>query len=479
MKLLFLLYCSILVSCASAPKVKHLEMAALPSKGWTGGDGATGAVGNKWWKHLGVVALDSLVIEAWAHNHDLQAAAARLDMARAQALLAGTSLQPQLGAGVRGAPLRKQNYAGFPLPGGGDEVPSSTAQSYGVELILSWEVDLWGRLRAGAAAALADMQASEADLRAAHLSLAAQIARTYCAAIEARGQVDLAAATVENYRLSNAQIQRRYQRGLRTSLDLRLGRSSLAAARATLAQRRQQQDRVRRQFELLLGRYPEGALEVEGSLPVLDAPVPAGLPAELVGRRPDLVAAERRLAASHQRLAESRAALYPRISLTASGGRSSSALGELLNGNFSVWNLLGNISQPILQRKEVRAGLNLARAGVDQALIIYAGSVLRACAEVEAALAAEVFLVLQEEALALAAEEALAARQLAAERYGKGLADLITLLEAQRRAFDAESRLLAVRRQRLDGRIDLHLALGGGFSAEEELLFSIGPEKQL
>ena len=89
-------------------------MAALPVEGWTGGHAAAGAVGNNWWKHLGTVALDSLVIEAWAHNHDLQAAAVRLDMARAQALLAGASPQPQLGAMVRGAPLRKQNFVGFP-----------------------------------------------------------------------------------------------------------------------------------------------------------------------------------------------------------------------------------------------------------------------------------------------------------------------------------------------------------------------------
>ena len=105
MKLLFLLYCSILVSCASTPKVKHPEMAALPSKGWTGGEGAAGAVGNKWWKHLGVVALDSLVIEAWAYNHDLQAAAARRQQLPAgsccQRIVAACSRQ-QLPTGSRG-----------------------------------------------------------------------------------------------------------------------------------------------------------------------------------------------------------------------------------------------------------------------------------------------------------------------------------------------------------------------------------------
>jgi NodT family efflux transporter outer membrane factor (OMF) lipoprotein len=442
-------------------------MAVPPPESWTAGrTPAGGAVANSWWNHLGTAALDSLVTEAWAHNYDLQAAAARLDMAQAQARLAGAPLQPQLSATAGGA-RRKQNFIGFPLSAEGGAVPRSTTSNYGVDLNLSWEVDLWGRLRAGAAAALADLQATGADLRGAYLSLAAQTARAYFAAVEARRQVELAAATVENYRLSTEQIHHRYQRGLRSSLDLRLGRSNLAAARAALQQRRQQQDRVRRQLELLLGRYPEAALEVEGELPVLAEPVPAGLPADLIGRRPDLAASERRLAASERRLAAARAALYPRISLTASGGRSSSELGDLLDGDFSVWNLVANISQPILQGGRLRAGVDLARAEADQALLVYAGSVLRAYAEVEEALAAEVFLAAQEEALAVAVEEALAARQLAAARYGKGLADLITLLEAQRRAFDAESRLLAVRRQRLDGRVDLHLALGGGFAAPE------------
>jgi len=473
---LVLFYCGVFLSCASTPKVKHPEMVVSPPESWMGGRAVGGVVESSWWNHLGAAALDSLITEAWAHNYDLQAAASRLDMARAQARLAGAPLQPQLNTTATGS-RRKQNFVGFPLPTDEGAVPSSTTSNYGVDLNLGWEVDLWGRLRAGAAAALADVQATEADLRGAHLSLAAQAARAYFAAVEARRQVELAEATVENYRLSTEQIHRRYQRGLRSSLDLRLGRSSLAAARATLQQRRQQQDRVRRQLELLLGRYPEAVLEVEGELPILADPVPAGLPADLIGRRPDLVASERRLAASHRRLAEARAALYPRISLTASGGRSSSELGDLLDGDFSVWNLLGNISQPILQGGRLRAGVDLARAGADQALLVYAGSVLRAYAEVEAALAAEVFLAAQEEALAIAVEEALAARQLAEQRYGRGLADLITLLEAQRRAFDAESRLLAVRRQRLDERVDLHLALGGGFTAEESEKLSLRPEK--
>ena len=311
---------------------------------------------------------------------------------------------------------RKQNFVGFPIPGSAGQVLSSTSTSYGVNLNLSWEVDLWGRLRAGTQAAIADAQAAEADWAGARLSLAAQTARAYFAAVEAGRQVELAHATVENYRVSTEQIQRRYRRGLRSSLDLRLGRSSLAAAQATLEQRRQQQDISLRQLELLLGRYPSASIAVGSELPAVDGAVPAGLPADLIARRPDLIAAERRLAAADRRLVGARRALLPSISLTASTGRSSSALGDLLNGDFSIWNLVSNISQPFLQGGRLRAGVDQAAGAAEGALFGYAQSALRAYGEVETRLSFEGFLADQEQALATAATEATAARVLAEER---------------------------------------------------------------
>ena len=457
-----------LLSCASVPKIQHPDIDVQPPLAWTADPASADApaladaLDAAWWQTFATPRLDELITEALEHNRDLQAAAARLQMAQAQARIAGAPLQPQATATASGS-RRKQNFIGLPIPGGG--AASSTSDNFGVNLNLSWEIDLWGRLRASHAASLADLQAAGADLAGARLSLATQTARAFFAATEAGRQVELAQATVDNYRLSTEQIYSRYQRGLRSSLDLRLGRASLASAEALLQQRRQQFDRSLRQLQLLLGHYPSADLEIPADLPAIPAPIPVHLPADLVSRRPDLVAAERRLAASDRRLAEARSALYPRISLTASSGRSSEELKDLLDGDFGVWSLLANITQPLLQGGRLRAGVDLASAGEEQALALYAGSVLRAYSEVESALAGERFLAAQETALLTATQEALAARQLAEERYAKGLADLITMLEAQRRAFDAQSRLLTVRRQRLDARLDLHLALGGGFSS--------------
>ena len=401
------------------------------------------------------------MVEALDHNYDLQAAGARLHAAAAQARLAGAPKWPQVevsGSGSR----RRQNFIGFPIPGGGD-VLGTTSTNYGVSLNVSWEVDLWGRLRAGETAALADLASAEASFRGARLSLISQTARAYFAVVEAYRQVELAQASRANQKFAAEQIRVRYEAGLRPSLDLRLGRSSLAATEATLELRRRQLDQVTRQLETLLGRYPAAELETAAELPSPVGPVPAGLPADLLARRPDLVAAERQLAAASARVDEARRALYPRLSLTGSGGSASADLVDLLDGDFAVWSLVANLSQPLLQGGRLRAGVELAESNRDRAVAAFASSVLSALAEVETRLAADLFIAGQERALRTAAAEAAAAHELAEQRYVQGLSDVLALLEAQRRAYDAESQLLAARRQRLDNRIDLHLALGGDF----------------
>jgi NodT family efflux transporter outer membrane factor (OMF) lipoprotein len=456
-----------LAGCASAPAPKPLEVHWELPENWSVAR-ATDAVdvagaGSLWWVELGAEPLAELVAEALTFNYDLRAAASRLGAAAAQARIAGAPLIPQLQAAGTGT-RRRQNFIGFPIPGREQEALTTTSSNYGVSLNLSWELDLWGRLRAGTAAALADLMAADAVLRGARLSLVAQTARVYFACLEARRQVELADATMENQQLSARQVEARYERGLRPSLDVRLGRSSAAAAEAVLRQRQRQLDLVTRQLELLLGRYPRAVLQLEADLPPAPPPIPVGLPADLIGRRPDLVAAERHLAAAGARVTEARRSLYPRITLTTSGGRVSGALGDLLDGDFSVWSIAGGLIQPIFQGGLLRARVDLARSQSDQALAQFAQRALAAFGEVEISLAAAGFLAQQETALEIASQEALAARQLGEERYARGLADLFTVLESQRRAYDAESQLLNVRRQRLDNRIDLHLALGGGFS---------------
>ena len=421
-----------------------------------------------WWQSFEDETLDRLVLEALASNRNLAAAADRVAEAAAQAVIAGADLKPQAGFGFD-ASRAQRNFIGFPIPGQEAKVLTTTTTSMSAGLNISWEIDLWGRLRAQGSAGLANLEAAEADFVGAQLSLAGQTAKAWFGVLEAQAQVDLARETLDNREVTSRYVRRRYELGLRNPLDLRLARTTEEGARAVLAVREQQLDGARRRVDLLLSRYPDGHLDSDteaAQLPSLPPTVPAGLPSEIVTRRPDLQAAERRLAAAGLGVKQARASLYPQLRLTASGGRLSADIEDLLDDSFSVWSLAAGILQPIFQGGRLRAGVDLAEARYGAVTESYVQTVLTAFSEVETQLAAERFLSRQETALAAAAEQSVAAQRLAEQRYGSGgLADILLVLQSQRDAVLAQSSLLTVRRQLLDARVDLHLALGGDFES--------------
>ena len=450
--------------CATAPLEDHPALDADVPAAWTARGDTGGRPALAWWTDFGDPALDGVVESTLQRNYDLQAAAARLDQALADSRIAGADLQPRLQVGLNGS-QRKQNFIGFPIPGAEDRVLSSVFRNYGVSLDLTWEVDLWGRLRAGARAALADLQSRAADLRAARLSLAGQTTKAWFAIAEAQQQLRLAEATVASFRASSEQVRERFEQGLRPALDVRLALSNLASAEALREQRGQQLDASIRQLEVLMGRYASGSMAAPSALPAAPAVIPGGLPSELVRRRPDVVAAERRIAAARQRLRVAQRDLYPQFSLTASTGTATDALQDLVKRDFGVWTLLGNLVQPLLQGGRLRAGVDRAEARAAEELAVYANTTLQAFSEVETALAAEEYLVERERYLDISAEQSRAAETIADDRYRSGLDDYVTVLESQRLALQAEGDLIAARRQRLENRVDLYLALGGGFDA--------------
>lgn len=453
----------LLLSLSCVPKLKEPPQLSVDvPQTWVSEKASQEGDISRWWTRFDDPGLNTVIDAVLMENNDLKAAAARLDAAAALARINGADLFPQIG-GNFGASRQKRNFVGFPIPGGDDGVLSSVTNLFGVSLELSWEVDLWGRIRAGKAAAVADFQATAADLIGFQLSLAGQTAKSWYAAVEAEMQVRLAEATLQSYRTSNNQVWLRYKRGLRPSVDVRLSETSLANAEAILTQRQNLLQTIKRQLETLLGRYPASRIALSDNLPDMKDKVPAGLPADIIRRRPDLISIEKRVAASSARLAESRRALYPRISLTGSGGTSSNELSSLLDGDFSVWSLIGNLFQPLFQGGRLRAGIDLARARENEVLALYVQSVLNAFSEIETALSAEDYLKRRERFLEVAAEQSAAARVLAEDRYARGLTNFIEVLEAQRQAFVAQSELLSVRRLRLDNRVDLYLALGGDF----------------
>ncbi len=454
-----------LLGCATSPPAADPDIGIKVPGGWTApglvDDGApSGDPG--WWASFDDTGLNTVVEECLGNNHDLRLAALRVDRAAAQATISGADTLPALSLQADGAKSQR-NFIGFPIPGM-QGIPRNRFSNYGASLNLSWELDIWGRVRAGRSAALADQEAALADFHGARLSLVGQTCKAWFASLEATRQVELARATLENYISSEKQVRERYERGLRSALDLRLARANLATAEDNLEANRARRDGAIRQLELLLGRYPAGAIEAAGQLPGIPGKVPAGLPSELLARRPDIQALQRRLAAQEERLYQARVSLLPRISLSGSTGTSSNELQDIVDRDFSVWSLAANLFQPVFQGGKLLAGLNLADANVREALENYVKNALRAFSEVEGALALETYLARREAALTRAVEQSQSARELAEDRYARGLDGIITLLSAQRDAFRSESQLLQVRRLRLDARVDLHLSLGGGFT---------------
>ena len=451
-----------LAGCATAPPVAAPDFGVPAPETWTAAATPDGQVAVDWWKDFGDDGLSSAVEAALAGNFDLQAAAARLEIAASDARAARAELFPSVDVSYTGQ-RQKQNFVGLPIPGAEGQVLSTIFTNHGVSLDVSWEIDLWGRLRAASQVVLADLQASAADLRGSQLSMAGQTAKAWFAVAEAQQQIELSRTTVDSFRESAERVRGRFEAGIRPPLDLRLALLNLTNAEALLQQRLQQFDSAARQLKVLLGEYADNVIDAPLDLPDLTTGVPGGLPAELVHRRPDLVAAERRVAALDARVGITRQNRFPELTLTGAAGTATDALRSLASGDFSVWSLLARVTAPIWQGGRLREEVTRAEAQSAEALAAFANTALVAYAEVETALAAEAILLERERQLAASVEHAQGAARLAYERYITGIDTYITVLESQRSAAQAEGELIAARRLRLENRVDLYLALGGGF----------------
>jgi NodT family efflux transporter outer membrane factor (OMF) lipoprotein len=405
---------------------------------------------------MGDSALEGLIEEAWANNPDLSAASRRVDMAREQAAMAGADRLPQAGLGLSGSQT-KRNMIGFNFPGASK---SFTTESYGLNLNVSWELDLWGRLRDGRRAAKVEWQASSEDYRAARLSLAGQVAKSWYSAIEANRQLALAAETEETYSRNASYVATRFERGLSSALDHNLAQSSLASSRAIVTRWKRQGDLATRTLENLLGRHPDGNASLAPTLPAPPSSPMVSPPTQTLEKRPDMRAARLRLKAAGLQKSIARKHLLPAFSLTGSPGSRSEEFGELLDQQFRIWSVTGNLIQPIFQGGRIRANVRHSEAVLLASVDSYKANALNAFREAETALAAESLLQEEEANLDKAAKAAKTAADLSWDRYQRGLEGIFTTLESSRRAFEAESRLLSLRRDRLLNRIDLHLALG-------------------
>lgn len=396
--------------------------------------------------------LIDLVDEALQNNRDLQAAAANVDRARALAVQAGAALAPSLSLAAGSDRSGVRTSGTDPI-----ENVNSTIQ-------LNWELDLWGRVRSGSQAATASVEAAEADFKYTQHSLAAAVIKAYLIVVETNLQVDVTREILDSLQETLRIVELRYENGLASALDLSLTRSDLASSRESLTAIEGSQREALRALEVLLGRYPNAELDVNDELPNIAAIPVSGVSSELLQRRPDMIAAERRVAAAFNSLNQAEAARLPALSLTSSIGGSSSALSSLLDGSSVAWRSGVSLLTPLIDNGVARAQIEIASAEQEQAIASYAQAALNAFNEVETFLDSGVILAQRLSEIESANLENDEAYRIADLRYREGETDILDVLNIQNRVSSLRSSLVSLRRAQLEQRVNLFLALGGDWN---------------
>jgi multidrug efflux system outer membrane protein len=415
----------------------------------------------KWFEVFKDEALQELVRTALVRNHDLRDAVVRVDAGRANLGLAKADQVPTIGASADVTSLRASNAGSFPVPDGFQQ--RRAFGSVALNLV-SYEVDLWGRLKRSTEAAQANLLATEENRKAVVTTLVSEVASAYFNLLELDAELEIARRTLGTREASLKLIRARSQGGLATLLDVRQGEQLVHSAERTIPAIEQQVEQTENQIRLLLAQNP-GPITRGRSLMEQEQPVsvPPGLPSALLERRPDILAAEQTLIASNARIGVAKAAYYPRISLTSFVGSQSSALGSLFTASTGVWQFVPQVTQPIFTGGRTRSNVELATAEQQLALIQYERTIQTAFREVSDALVQH-----QKVKDVRARQEQLVSTlqdrsRLSYMRYNGGVDTLLNALDSDRDLFDAELGLAQNRRNELLTLVQLYRALGGGW----------------
>lgn len=445
MRIHLLLPLLITLTACSAPPPLVAPEPTLPAQ-WQASAEAR-AVQPAWLDALNDPALSALVAEALSRNPTLAASRQQYLAAREQTRISGADRWPQLSLNLDG------------------ERAEGGVRSTGLRLALGWDLDLWGELSARQRQAWLNQAAAAVAYREQREALAAEVAQQWFALQEARLLLELYSRRRDNLAQNLEIIEAGYRQGLNEALDLYLARNNLHAEAARVAQQQQTLSELQRGLEQLLGRYPAARLSSTATLPLIDAPIAAGQPAELLTRRPDLQQQWLELLAADAALAAAHRDRFPALSLTAGYGGSSEALVDLLAGGQLSWSLGASLVQSLFDAGRKAAVQEQALAARREQEQRWLAAVFAALTDVENALSARQSLLERHARYVEAEQNALQAETLAFERYRSGLEDYTTVLEAQRSALDAQTSVINLRRQLLDNRIELYRALGGSFAA--------------
>jgi multidrug efflux system outer membrane protein len=449
-----------LAGCSLAPTYQRPEV-PVPAQWQINIQTANDLANTVWWKQFQDPVLDNLIQTALQENKDVQIAAARVEEFMGRYGVTRSAQFPQVGANAAGARTRASESEDVAL----GENPVNTFQ---VDLGVSFELDLWGKLRNATEAARAQLLATEEAQRTVILTLVSQLANSYVRLLDLDQQLTITRATLET-RQESVRINRlRFEAGLTSELEYQqaVAEYQNAAVQVPLLERSiaQQENAI----SLLLGRNP-GKISRGVTLDQLALPqVPGGLPSELLERRPDIRQAEQQLIAANALIGVAKAAFFPSISLTGFFGTSSTDLSDLFKGPSQTWQFAGQLLQPIFTGGALTGQLQVAEAVQKQALLNYQQTIQTAFAEVDNNLIA--VSKLREQLKDQAAQVAALQRylDLATLRYKNGYTDYLTVVDAERNLFSAQLQYVQSQGDLFRAMVNLYKALGGGWVNEAE-----------
>jgi len=447
---------AILTGCA-APRTPAPDSTLTVPTAWaarTAGEPVAAA----WWRGFGDEVLDGLVSTALQNNSNLRAARSRVQEYRARAAVVDAGSVPSLDMSAGPTRARARNGSGV--------LAQSTTYQLGVQA--SYEVDLWGRLDRLTDSALASVQAQRAARDAAELSIAAMVAAGYFNLRGLDAQLALARETVTSRKESLSRAQRLFDAGYSSRLDWAQAESEYQFAAAAVPPLERSVSQQENALSILMGRNP-GPVERGRAIADIVAPaIAAGLPSELLRRRPDIAQAELQLVSLNYNLQASRDQLLPSLRLSAGASIQGLTLHQLVDGPTTIWSIGASVLEPLLQRARLQAGVDMAAAQRDQALLSYEDVVRHAFAEVEDALKAIASISSQQQALSRRSQAAAQALRIAQSRYRNGYASYLEELDAQRTSYAAQQGLLQSNTAQLTASVDLYRALGGGWNTAAE-----------
>ncbi|MDN6865564.1 MULTISPECIES: efflux transporter outer membrane subunit [Pseudomonas] len=454
--------CLLLNACAGQPP--SVDSGIAPPAAWQYAEReAAQNVNTQWWTQFGSAPLNRLIGQARRDSFDVAAAVARVRQAQASAVIAGAPLLPEVKANLTTSHQKLLRGPGGPDLDASDS--DDTVNNFGANLTASYEVDFWGARAAARDSALHSLRASEFDQATVELTLLSNVADRYAQTLAAEQRRQIAELNLANARDVLALVQTRYDAGSATALELAQQKSLVAGQQRQLPLIAQQAEESRITLAALLGQ-PVQALDLGAehfqnlTWPVIGA----GLPSQLLSRRPDIAKAEAQLAAAQADVTVARAALLPAVTLGATLGSDAYKAVDVLRSPY--YTLTAGLVAPIFNNGRLSAERDKARARQDELLQTYRGAIINGFADVEKALSSITRLDQQRQWQDEELRQAQTAFQIAQQRYQAGAADWLTVLETQRTLFAAQDLNVQLRLSRLQASIALYKALGGGWTSE-------------